>query len=73
MATAIDGTELYQQAIARIRELEAEVERMRNVVDAAWIAVRFGKGTSELGAALRAYEASKPQMSTERNLWNPSN
>lgn len=52
----------------RIRQLErlnatlsAEVDRVQSVVDAAWIAMRFGKGTSELHAALLAYEASQPK------------
>ena len=58
---------LYE-AHQRIRQLEqlnatlaAEIDRMTPVIEAAWIAMRFGKGTNELHAALLAYEASKPK------------
>lgn len=70
MIKVVDGTQLYEDAIARIRQLEdlnaklaAEIDRMRPVVEAAerWAGNDKGFLRIHLRTAVINYQSSKPK------------
>ena len=71
MTRMVDGTQLYQDAIKRIQQLEklnatlaAEIDRMRPVVEAAIEWKKYGLAESdndELLKVISDYEKSQPK------------